>query len=67
MTHRINAHFEEGVVVLDAPLPKGIKPTYVVVEISEVSPATVEELAQSESGFARTVLLDSSEDVWEND
>ncbi len=67
MTHRINAHFEGGVVVLDAPLPNGIKPTHVIVEISDVSPATVEELAQSESGFARTVLLDSSEDVWEND
>lgn len=67
MTYRIPAHLESGTIVLDEPLPSGLHLPRIVVEICEAASATAEELAQSESGFARTVLMDSAEDVWEND
>ncbi len=67
MTYRINAHFESGSIVLDEPLPTDLGPARIVVEISEAVGTTPEELAQSESGFARMVLMDSAEDIWEND
>jgi hypothetical protein len=68
MTTKIKAHLEAGQVVLDEPIPRGFsaEQVYVLLVNSDDTP-TAQELAQSTSGFAREVLLNSSENIWAND
>ena len=68
MTTKIKAHLEEGKIILDEPIPRGFlaEQVYVLLVNSDDTP-TAQELAQSTSGFAREVLLNSSENIWAND
>lgn len=71
MNIRVKAHIEAGMLVLDEPLPKDLGNDEVLVSIEKLSSQrddlSPEELAQSQSGFARSVLLDPEEDVWDHE
>jgi len=71
MNTQIKAHIDSGNLILDEPLPPDFEDSEVLVSIKHLSPNSPhprpEERLQSESGFARTVLLDSSEDVWDHE
>ncbi|GAB4183242.1 MAG: hypothetical protein Fur0032_24210 [Terrimicrobiaceae bacterium] len=68
MTYKLPAHMKEGVIVLDAPPPLDISTSKITVLIEEpANSPSPEELTQSRSGFAKSILLDPAEDVWEND
>ena len=68
MTAKIKAHLEAGKIILDEPIPGGFlaEQVYVLLVNSDDNP-TAQELAQSTSGFAREVLLNSSENIWAHD
>jgi hypothetical protein len=67
MTTKLRAHLEGNVVILDDPLPPNAGPdVFVLIDDGQPAPSA-DEVIQSESGFAREVLLSKSEDIWEND
>ena len=68
MTLRLPAHIEDGVIVLDAPSPMDLSASKITVLIEDpVNPPFPEEVTQSQSGFAKSILLDPAEEVWESD
>lgn len=71
MNVKMKAHIEAGMLVLDEPLPEDLGNSEVLVSIEKFSKQPddlrPEELAQSQSGFARSVLLDPEEDVWDRE
>lgn len=68
MTYKLSAHLDGDAVVLDEPPPSNLKMAKVTVLIEERTVgARAEELAQSEGGFVKSVLLDEEEDVWSHD
>lgn len=71
MNTQIKAHIDSGSLILDEPLPPDFEDSEVLVSITQLSPKDPrprpEERLQSETGFARAVLLDSSEDVWDHE
>lgn len=71
MSIKLKAHIESGTLVLDESLPEELGNSQVLVSI-EIFPNRAndlrpEELAQSQTGFARSVLLDPEEDVWDHE
>lgn len=71
MNTRLKAHIDSGNLILDEPLPHGLQNAQVFVFIEQLpqdtNEARPEERAQSESGFAREVLMDPSENVWDHE
>mgnify|MGYP005857862721 CR=1 FL=1 len=71
MNTQLKAHIEAGTLVLDDPLPTDLGNSQVLVSIEKFSKQGAnprpEELAQSQTGFARSVLLDPEEDVWDHE
>jgi len=71
MNIQLKAHIEAGILVLDEPLPEGFANSEVIVSIERLTDGRThprpEELAQSQTGFARSVLLDPEEDVWDHE
>lgn len=71
MNIKVKAHIEAGALVLDEPLPEDLGNNEVLVSIEKFSnqrdDLRPEEMAQSQSGFARSVLLDPDEDVWDHE
>jgi hypothetical protein len=71
MNKKVKAHIEAGTLVLDEPLPEDLGNSEVLVSIekfpSQPGDLRPEELAQSQTGFARSVLLDPEEDVWDHE
>jgi len=68
MTLKLRAHVNQGQVILDEPLPQGLVPKVVHVLVDDGrDPARPSELIQGQSGFVQQVLLDPSEDIWQND
>ena len=68
MTAKIKARLEAGKIILDEPIPGGFLAEQVyVLLVNSDDKATAQELAQSTSGFAREVLLNSSENIWAHD
>jgi hypothetical protein len=59
-------------LVLDETLPADFPDGEVIIHLvpakkSPDCPPTPEEIAQSQSGFAQSVLLDPAEDVWDHE
>ena len=71
MNIKMKAHIQGGSLVLDEPLPTDLENGEVVVFIEKLSQNSKNlrpgELAQSQTGFARSVLLDPEEDIWEHE
>ena len=67
MTTKIKAHLDAGRVVLDEPIPKDFVEGQVYVILVNTDSPNAQEIAQSESGFAREVLMSTTENIWEND
>ena len=69
MTAKLKAHIENGRIILDESLPEGFSEGSLVVylEQTDFSKTSPDEIIQSSSGFAQNVLLNTEEDVWEND